>query len=141
MELFIRIKDGQPFEHPILKENFEQAFVGVDIENLPSEFAKFERVERPVVGVYEVYDGVTYEWRSDVIADVHHVRPMTEEEITDKQDLVKSAWAANKFGYASWIFDDALCIFLPPTPYPTDGKAYAWSEDTQQWTEMGEPAT
>ena len=41
--------------------------------------------------------------------------------------------------YASWALNENTCLWGAPTPYPADGKAYAWSEDTQQWTEMGEP--
>ena len=42
--------------------------------------------------------------------------------------------------YTSWLLDEDTCLWGAPTPYPTDNKAYAWSEDTQQWIEMGEPA-
>lgn len=80
MELFIRIKNGQPFEHPILGENFKQAFPDVDVDNLPDWIVRFQRVKRPEVGIDEVYEGVTYEWDGDIIKDVHHVRPMTDEE-------------------------------------------------------------
>jgi hypothetical protein len=44
MNLYIQIKDGQPFEHPIFEDNFIQAFPNVDINNLPLEFAKFRRI-------------------------------------------------------------------------------------------------
>ena len=41
--------------------------------------------------------------------------------------------------FASWGLNENTCLWESPTPYPTDGKAYAWSEDTQQWIEMEEP--
>lgn len=87
MELFIRLQNGQPFEHPIFGDNFRAAFPDVDTNNLPPEFARFIRVEPPVVGTYEVYEGVTYEQDGVGYTDVHHVRPMTDEEraIKDKQ--------------------------------------------------------
>jgi hypothetical protein len=44
MNLYIQIKDGQPFEHPIFEDNFIEAFPNVDINNLPLEFAKFRRI-------------------------------------------------------------------------------------------------
>lgn len=137
MELFIRIRDGQPFEHPILGGNFRQAFPNVDINNLPPEFARFTRVEMPVVGVYEVYEGVTYERNEDGFIDVHHVRPMTTEEKTAKQNAVKAQWAEN--GYASWVFDEATCTFNPPVPMPQDGKPYQWDEATTSWVEITLP--
>lgn len=80
LELYIQIRDGQPHEHPIFAENFRAAFPGVDTENLPETFAKFIRVAQPEIGAYEVYEGVTYQWVDGVVKDVHHVRPMTDEE-------------------------------------------------------------
>ena len=60
MDFFIRIKDGQPFEHPIFGDNFRQAFPDVDVNNLPSEFAKFEHGEKITIGVYEVLENPIY---------------------------------------------------------------------------------
>ena len=44
MELFIRLVNGEPFEHPIMGDNFREAFPHIDTDNLPSEFARFLRV-------------------------------------------------------------------------------------------------
>jgi hypothetical protein len=134
MELFIRVKDGQPFEHPILGDNFRYAFPDVDVNNLPVEFARFERVEMPPVGVYEVYEGVTYELHGAVYKDVHRVRPMNEQEKIALQNSVKDRWA--KEGYPSWTFDESICAFVPPIPYPIDGKLYYWDEPTTYWLEV-----
>jgi len=114
MELFIRIKNDQPFEHPILGDNFRQAFPDIDVDNLPPEFARFTRVDAPVLGVYQVYEGVTYEKIGDVYTDVHQVRAMTAEEVTAKQQLVKDLWAQD--GLESWIFNEITCAFEPPAP-------------------------
>ena len=134
MELFIQIRNGQPFEHPILGDNFQQAFPNIDTNNLPESFARFVRIEAPVVGAYEVYEGVTYEWQDGLVTDVHHIRGMTAEEITAKQGAVKASWAES--GFASWVFDEATCEFKPPVVYPTDGKAYNWDESTTSWVAL-----
>lgn len=134
MELFIRIKDGQPFKHPIMENNFRQAFPNVDTNNLPPEFARFVRVAPPAVGVYENYTDVTYELVNGVYTDVHHVVAMTAEEIAAKQQTVKDAWAVN--GFASWTFNEATCSFKAPTLMPTDGKIYRWDEPTTLWVEV-----
>ena len=134
MELFIQIRNGQPFEHPIIGDNFRQAFPNIDTSNLPESFARFVRVDAPVAGVYEVYEGVTYEWQDGLVTDVHHVRAMTAEEIIIKQNAVKAIWAEN--GYASWVFDEATCDFKAPIAYPTDGKRYRWDEATVSWIEL-----
>lgn len=80
LELYIQIRDGEPYEHPIFADNFREAFPDVDTENLPSTFAKFVRVARPEIGTYDVYEGVTYQWVDGVVKDVHSMRPMTDEE-------------------------------------------------------------
>ncbi len=134
MSLFIRIVDGAAFEHPILEDNFRQVFPDIDTDNLPSNFARFERVSQPAVGVYELYEGVTYEWSGEIMTDVHHVRDMTIEEKTEKQNKVKAEWA--QFGFASWIFDEVNCVFNPPTERPDDDKPYKWDEATVSWVEV-----
>jgi hypothetical protein len=110
MDLYIRIKDGQPFEHPILGTNFKTAFTNVDVNNLPPEFAQFERVEKPVVGVYDVYEGVTYEWVEGVVKDVHHIRQMTVEEKTAKQEAAKALFPNHE--NEGYVFDENTCSFI-----------------------------
>jgi hypothetical protein len=135
MELFIRLVDGVPFQHPMLGDNFREAFPEVDVNNLPAEFAKFVRVAPPIIGVYEVYEGATYERVGDIYTDVHHVRPMTAEEKLAKQDKAKAEWDDNP-GWTSWLFDKEAFRFVPPTPYPTDGGPYYWDEPTLSWIEV-----
>lgn len=134
MELFIQIKDGKPFEHPILGGNFRQAFPHIDPNNLPPEFAQFERIEPPSIGIYEIYEGVTYEKHGDFYKDVHHVRGMTQDEVLAKQNQAKAEWSEN--GFVSWLFDENTCSFVPPIPRPMDGKIYRWDEPTVSWVEV-----
>lgn len=131
MELFIRIQNGEPFEHPISAENLRQAFPEVDTNNLPEWIAKFERVEHPRLGVYEIHEKTTYSWFNGVVKDVHHVRSMTAQEKLEKQNQVKKLWEQK--GYASWIFDEDVCAFKSPVPYPNDGNRYVWDETTTSW--------
>lgn len=134
MELFIQIRDGQPFQHPILGDNFREAFPQIDPNNLPSEFARFERIEPPQCGVYEVLLGPSYQWVDGIVKDVWEVRPMTAQEVSNKQTSIKVSWAEH--GFASWSFDETTCAFVPPVPYPTDGKRYVWDEAQQNWVEV-----
>lgn len=80
MKLVIQIRDGQPFEHPIMEDNFVQAFPHLNIDNLPPNFAKFERVEMPrKAGPYQV-EYEQYEWVNGIVKDVWYIREMTLEE-------------------------------------------------------------
>jgi hypothetical protein len=134
MNLYIQLQNGEPVNHPIMEENLRQAFPEMDLNNLPDTFARFERVPAPVIGVYEVGEGSTYEWVDGIVKDVHHVRAMTAEERTAIQDVTKAEWQQNN-GFASWTFNEELCRFDPPVPYPADGKFYVWDEPAANWVE------
>jgi len=38
--------------------------------------------------------------------------------------------------FASWLLDEATCLWNPPVAMPTDDKRYMWNEDTLSWTEI-----
>lgn len=38
--------------------------------------------------------------------------------------------------FASWVLDETTCLWIAPTPMPTDGKQYSWDENTLAWTEI-----
>jgi hypothetical protein len=81
MKLFIQVRNGQPFEHPIMADNFYQAFPHLDENNLPPEFAKFEKPELPTIDIFEVVDGSSYVMQPNgVVKEVWAVRPMTDAE-------------------------------------------------------------
>jgi hypothetical protein len=90
MELFIRIVDGKPVNHPIVKENLLMAFPDVDLDTT-SDFMLFERVAMPQLEKYQVHVGTTYELIDGVYKDVHEVRDMTQEE-KDAKDAAFAAW-------------------------------------------------
>lgn len=35
--------------------------------------------------------------------------------------------------YSSWLLDTNTCQWIPPVPYPQDGKMYRWDEATESW--------
>ena len=82
MRLFIQIRDGQPYEHPIMDWNMRDAFPEVDFDNLPDGFSNFIRVTEPDIeyGEYEVPYLSHYDWDGDIVRDVWVARPMTDEE-------------------------------------------------------------
>ena len=138
MELYIRIKDGLPFEHPILGDNFRQAFPDIDTNNLPPEFARFVRVAAPALGPFEVYVDCVYELVDGVYTDVHNVRQMTDEEKAAVHQRVIDAWALipNAFNFTAWVLDEAALRMVPPTPRPVEeGKIFRWSGADNNWKE------
>lgn len=109
MELFIQIRDGQPYEHPIFGDNFREAFPDIDTSNLPPEFARFERIPIPDIGVYEIAEGPVYQWVNGIVKDVWTVRPMTAEE---KQQKISEAMAEPHPD--GWIFNEQTCEWEQP---------------------------
>lgn len=132
MRCFIKIKDGQPVDHPIIEPNFREAFPEINTENLPPEFAEFIRHPQPEIGVYEVYQGVEYQWIDGKVQDVHLVREMIQSEKDEKIRLTKEQWT-NGGGFASWIFNETECRFDPPVPYPEGDEIMVWDEPTLSW--------
>ena len=50
-------------------------------------------------------------------------------------DALRDAFIMPK-PYPSWIFNEDKCIWECSVPFPTDGKAYKWDEDTLSWVEL-----
>jgi hypothetical protein len=54
-------------------------------------------------------------------------------------DLGRDAFIPPK-PFASWILDEATCLWGAPTPMPTEeGKMYTWNEATTYWDEVAMP--
>jgi len=133
MNLYIQLdSNGNPINHPIIESNLLDAYPGIDVNNLPQNFARFIRVQQPEgIGVYEKTT-VEYQVINGVVQDVWSVLPMTSEEIAAKQNKIKQDWQQYG-GYASWVFDETICNFVPPIPYPNDELKYQWDENQINW--------
>jgi len=131
MNLYIQVKNGQPINHPATEENLLHALGAID-----NTWETFVRTEMPVLGIYEVFDTdlPSYQKVDGVWTDFWHVREMTDEEKSAKQQVVKDEW--NSFprpNQTAWTFDEATCTYIPPIPRPTDDKQYFWQGTTNSW--------
>ena len=144
--LYIRIVDGVAVDHPILEENLVFSFPGIDLDQLPANFARFQKTPRPNHGIYELSE-YSYAANADgVYTEVWTVRPMTSQEKTQQQDLVKSNFK-QLGGPASWIFDEEKCLMVAPVPRPDSipptfsslGIIYTWDEATVSWAAIEVP--
>ena len=50
-------------------------------------------------------------------------------------DAARDAFIAPK-PFASWVLDDATCLWNAPVAMPADGKIYSWDEATTSWKEV-----
>lgn len=103
MKLYIQTENGQPVNHPALEENLIAAFGGV-----PDHWKPFVRVAAPILDRFEVYEGATYEWDGLVFTDVHHVRPMTDEEKATRIAEIKAASPGD-----NWRWDEPTLRWVP----------------------------
>ena len=136
MELYIELVDGNPINHPILKSSLKA--IGIDMNNIPPNYARFVR-RIPVHGVYERMKLVEYVLYDGIYTDKYEYRSLTEEEKQEKQQQVKSEWAAG--GHPSWIWDEENCKFNPPIPKPADaeGSFWSWNEESGIWEDLLKP--
>lgn len=38
--------------------------------------------------------------------------------------------------FASWSLDEETCLWVSPIPYPEDGNAYEWDEESGNWIQI-----
>jgi hypothetical protein len=137
MRLFIRVQGNTIIDHPVMEENFVTVFPEIDINNLPANWRNFERVEAPIPGVYEVVESGEYVQIGEVVKNTWILRPMTLDEKNRKQEDSKRIFN-NRF--STWTFDDSICNFVPPIPYPADQKPYEWDDSIRNWKPLLLPA-
>lgn len=132
MNLYIRIENGIPVDHPITEENLHLAYPGIDLNN-NANFAKFQRNDMPMCNIYERVGECTYEVIDGVVHDVWKVEKLSKAEIKKLQDDAKARWKTNPLAFKSWKFNTATCSYEPPVKYPTDGTHYEWDETIVNW--------
>lgn len=135
MNMFIKVVDGQPVDHPAVEENLIKAF-----GHVPEDWEPFLRVVQPDLGVYKVFDPATpsYEKVNGVWTDVWFIRDMTPEEVAKRQQETKDEWDffhPQKENWTAWGFDVATCRMVPPVPRPTNtnGVPYDWCGADNAW--------
>lgn len=117
MNLYIETENGLVKNHPAFEDNLLQAF-----GSIPAHWEPFVRVDRPLLGVYEIMepDEPTYEKVNGIWVDVWHKRDMTTEEKIARQQIVITAFNSREQAenWSAWTFDEATCTMMPPIPRP-----------------------
>jgi hypothetical protein len=120
-----------------------------------SHFAKVENgtVTQVIVAEQDVIDTgmfgsgwiqTSYNTRGGV-----HYNPETNEPSEDQSRALRKNYAGVGYTYdserdafippqpyASWVLDDASCLWTAPIVMPSDDKQYNWDEATQSWVEF-----
>lgn len=136
MNLYIEIENGVVKNHPAFEDNLIAAFGAI-----PDHWEPFVRVERPVLGAYELLesDVPVYEKVNGVWTDVWRKRDMTVEEKTAKQQTTRDAFNSREQAenWSAWILDEATCEMVPPIPRPApvEGVLVMWCGAENNWKE------
>jgi len=136
MNFYIETENGLVKNHPAFEDNLIEAFGSV-----PEQWELFIRVERPILGVYELFtaEEPTYEKVNAVWTDVWHKRDMTAEEKAAKQQDVITVFNSRKQAqnWSAWTFDEATCTMQPPIPRPEliEGVFVFWCGADSNWKE------
>jgi len=135
MNLYIETENGVVKNHPAFEENLIQAF-----GEIPERWESFIRVQRPTLGVYEVLESEdsTYEKVNGTWTDVWHIRNMTEQEKTAKQQEVIASFNNREYAsnWSAWTLNEDTCTMQPPIPRPTEGIDIRWCGADNNWKEV-----
>ena len=94
----------------------------------------------------DVYKQTSYNTRGGV-----HYNPETGEPSADQSKALRFNYAGIGFTYdeerdafippkpfESWVLDEDSCLWEAPIPYPEDGNAYTWDEESGAWVVVPE---
>lgn len=136
-KLYIKIKNGEPYQHPIVESNLLACRPDIDLENLPGDIAVFERAKDTIIGPYQELVETKYVWKDGIVTEEHILRDFTEDEKTIKIWIVQNDWKTKGPGFPSWIFDEESCRYVPPVPIPPDEyKPYRWDENSKMFRKI-----
>jgi hypothetical protein len=136
MKLYIETESGVSKNHPAFEDNLLEAF-GL----IPAHWEPFIRVERPVLGMYQVLDSdiPIYAKVDGVWTDVWVVRDMTAEEKAAVQQEICDAFYNRPYpeNWTTWVLDEDTNTMVPPVPYPEpiEGVTMAWCGADNNWKE------
>ena len=89
----------------------------------------------------DLYKRTSYNTRGGI-----HYNPETNEPSADQSKAFRKNYAGIGYTYdktrdafippqpyPSWTLNEETCLWDSPVPYPEDGNAYNWNEETQTW--------
>ena len=136
-DLYIKVENGLPINHPAFKINLIDAFSAV-----PDGWEPFIRVPNPTYQdqsivlenpepVYRKVDGV---WR-----DVWYTRLKTAEELAAEKEAIlepiRQQWADRPYAhnFTAWVLNETTRQYEPPTPRPIGPGFYRWYGPENRW--------
>jgi len=88
---------------------------------------------------YNTYGGVHYQPNSEKVPSADQSKALRKNyaSIGYTYDKQRDAFIPPK-PCSSWVLVEETCNWVPPIPYPSDGKRYTWDEAVINWVEVKE---
>ena len=120
---FAKVVDGKVTQVIVAEPEFFQTFV----DSSPGQWLQTS---------YNTRGGVHYQPDSNTpSADQSKALRKNYAGVGYDYDAAKDAFIPPQ-PFASWVLDDATCLWNAPVAMPTDGKPYSWDEATTSWKEL-----
>lgn len=140
LNLFIKLENGEPVNHPTTEENLLQFYPDLEVNNPPDGWGKFIREPHPDMNFFETVDTVNYELSEEYTKqfgtktwhDVYTIREMTPEEKEQKC----LSFFSKKLEDLHPSFNSVSGMFIPTKPMPQDGKFYEWVPNMNMWVDV-----
>lgn len=126
-------KDNNPIDHPILFSNL----INIYGKNIPNNFVPFIKVSPKEIDIFEIDLGVSYHYENGNVIEIHNIRKMSEQEISNKINEIKKEFYEYT-GFKSWTFSFNVKTMIPPKPYPENDPSsiYEWNEQSLNWIKI-----
>lgn len=135
MKYFVKVENGQAVTGLITEENLKQVFQDLPIGAFPPpEYVVVTRTDVPKCRVTQRWIGSVVDNIDNVFIERHIFEELPANEIEQARRNIQLNHAQS--GFNSWTWNEEEFCYNPPTPYPQDGKKYAWHEDSLSWIEQ-----
>jgi len=89
----------------------------------------------------DLYKRTSYNTKGGIHYDSETNEPSTDQSKAFRKNYAGIGYTYDKTRdafippqpYPSWTLNEETCLWNSPVPYPTDGNAYIWNEETQTW--------
>lgn len=123
MAHFAKVNNGIVEQVIVAEPEFFQSFVDVS----PGQWIQTS---------YNTHGGIHYETNSETPSpDQSKALRKNFAGVGYSYDAQRDAFIPPK-PYPSWVLNEFSCLWEAPIPYPEDGGAYVWNEETQSWVQV-----
>lgn len=137
--------ENVPYSEPTIKLGFRSnGELPVEFTNLSGGISVFDNEEKifsfsfPEENINYISTDQDYVWLFSIIGMVVPDKEYILEayvENADHEEYFVHTFTVDRPPkiHQGWIWDNDIFAWVSPIPYPQDGKAYIWNDDTENW--------